>query len=153
MSAIAAETAAAEKAGIPPPSDTAMKGVVQLVQRLRKEINESGEVDVPRYLGELRSEATALGFPSDAAGLSAFLQHEADAAANLDRDRREAGFGGLLRRTVEATPVLRGKAALADVAATRPFRDPAFDVGFDALLTQRVHAATSRMDAMMKGGR
>ena len=153
MSAVAAETAAAEKSGIPPPHDNAMRAIVQLVQRIRNEAAATGEVNVPLALSSMRSEAAALGFSSDAAGLAAYLQHEADVIAQLDRERREAGLGGLVRRIVDSTPVLRGKAATADIAASRPFRDPAYELGWDSLLAQRVAAANARMDAAMRGGR
>lgn len=153
MSAVAAEAAAAEKAGIPPPADTAMASVVQLVQRIRAEAAASGEVDVPGALASLRAEASAQGFASDAAGLAAYLQHEADAVAELDRQRREGGLGGLLRRTADALPALRGKATTAEIAAARPYRDPVYEAGEGSLLTARVHAAQARMDAAMRGGR
>ena len=80
------------------------------------------------------------------AGIAAYMQQEARAAAELDIARRERGLGGLFRRTLESSAVLRNKAATADAAAARPFRDPAMELGYDSLLVRRVQAARARME-------
>lgn len=150
----AAEAAAAGGASAAAPVDTAMRAIVQLVQRLRAEANAAGgEVNVPAALAGMRREATALGFAPDAAGLAAFLQHEAGDVERRDRERKEAGLGGLLRRVAAAMPALRGKASLGDLHASRPYRDPAYELGLEALLAEKVGAANARMDAAMRGGR
>ena len=63
--------------------------------------------------------------------------------------RKEAGLGGTLRKTIEHMPALKAKPSVTEMAETKPFRDPVADAGEDALLTQKVHAAIARMDAMM----
>ena len=153
MSAFAAEAAAAEAAGRPAPADGAMQAIVQLVQRLRADAQASGEVDVPGSLAALRAEAVAAGCAPDAAGLAAYLRSQAARAVELDAERRASGLGGLLRRVADGLTALRGKPALAELHAARPYRDPAFELGEEALLAAKVTAVNARMDAAMRGGR
>lgn len=156
MSAVAAEAATAAAAAppgteVPPPEDAAMRALIQVMHRIRADAQASGEVNVPSTLATLRGEAAALGFSSDAVGLAGFLQYEADAMAALDRARREAGLGGLLRRVADGWPSLSGKLSLADVAASRPYYDPSEELGPSALLAVRVRNAVARVEGSMGG--
>ena len=141
-------TAAQAEGGARP--DTAMAAISSLISRIRADA-AAGEVNVPRTLAALRGEAVSRGFSTDAAGLSAFMEAESAAANEADAARLARGLGGLLRAVLGGAPLLRGRYTTGDVAATRPYRDPSFDVPADALLAVRVHAANSRLDAAMQG--
>ena len=73
------------------------------------------------------------------------MQKETQRAAALDRERKETGLGGLLRRTITSSRVLNGKPSVVEVAASRPFRDPTYDLGEDSMLTQRVREASRKL--------
>lgn len=148
MSSVAAEEKAATAAGLPAPQDVALLAVVALVHRVRRDAQAGGGgVDVPATIAALRSEAASAGFGGDAASLWAYLQSEASAGARQEQARREAGLGGLMRRAAEAAPWVRGRAAVVEAAAQRPFVDPGLEAGDGSLLTSRVREATARLEA------
>ena len=78
------------------------------------------------------------------------MQHEARAAADLDQQRREAGLGGMLRRTLESSALLRNKPATADAAAARRYRDPTPDIGAESLLARKLRIANARLEGQQQ---
>jgi hypothetical protein len=145
MAAGAAAGAAAPAAAAP---DTTCLAIKALVARVREEVAASGVVHVPRALEHLRTDAAAEGFGTDSAGLYAFIQRRALEERSLERETREAGLGGLLRRTAAASPALRSKASTLEAAARRPFRDPAADLGdrgAEGLLAVRVRETNAKL--------
>ena len=139
----AAEAGAGAAAAAAPP-DVTCAAIKALVARVREDVQLTGQVNVPRALVRLRADARADGFATDAAGLHAFLQKTVEAEAEIERERRDAGLGGLLRRTAAASTALRAKATTVEVASRKPFRDPAWDTGDDSLLARKVRETAAR---------
>lgn len=139
----------------PPPAepDRTLDALVSLTQRIHQDFMASGELNVPRSLATLRKEAGGAGFGGDSDGIYRFLQAQASAAAEHERNRREAGLGGAMRRTLDTMTALRDKASVVEVAQAKPFRDPALDAGENSLLTAKVHAAIARIEALSRGGK
>jgi hypothetical protein len=135
----------AEEAGQPRPSDTACLGIKALVTRVREDAAAYGAVSVPRALAKLRHEAAVAGFATDTAGLYQYLMSAAEAEVEAERQRREGGLGGAIRRLVEASPFLRGRVTLTEAASVRPFRDPADDTAEDSLVAHRYHTFAARV--------
>lgn len=126
--------------------DVTCAAIKALLSRIREDVQASGAVNVPRALARLRNEAKQDGFSTDAGGLYAFLRKQVEAEKVLEREKRETGLGGVLRRTAAASSVLRARATTMEAAAQRPFRDPAWDTGDGSLL------ATKLRDALAKAG-
>ena len=134
----------AEGGGVRQP-DSTLLAIKALITRIREDASAMGGVNVPRSLASLRSEAEAEGFHSDAEGIYAFLLAAAAREAAAEREKRETGLGGVLRRAAAASPTLRAKASTVEAASRRPFRDPALDLGEGSLLTRKVHEAAARV--------
>lgn len=115
-----------------------------LVARVREDTAAAGSVNVPRSLARLRADVRTSGFDTSAEGLHAFLQKQVEEEAEIERDKRETGLGGALRRAAASSAVLRSKATTVEAAARRPFRDPAVDTGDNSLLARKVREATAR---------
>ena len=81
-----------------------------------------------------------------------FFLKKARDEAEMDRLRREAGVGGMLRGVISKNRNMRGLTVI-EAAEAQPYRDPAVDAGQDALLTQRVHKAIGRFDDMMRAAK
>ncbi len=124
--------------------DIACAMIKAIITRVREDAAVSGAVNVPRSLARLRADALNEGFSTDAAGLNAYLQKQVEAEAELERDKRESGLGGALRRAAATSAVLRSKATTIEAASRRPFRDPAIETGDDSLLSRKLREATAR---------
>jgi hypothetical protein len=118
--------------------DVTCAAIKALLSRIREDVQASGAVNVPRALARLRTEAKEDGFSTDAAGLYEFLHKEVEAEKALEREKRETGLGGILRRTAATSSALRSRATTLEAAAQRPFRDPAFDTGDDSLIAMKL---------------
>jgi hypothetical protein len=135
---------AAAGAGAGAAPDVTCAAIKALLSRIREDVQASGAVNVPRALARLRAEAKQDGFSTDAGGLHAFLRKQVEAEKVLEREKRETGLGGVLRRTAASTSALRARATTMEAAALRPFRDPAWDTGDGSLLATKVRDALSK---------
>lgn len=126
-------------------ADTTCAAIRAVVQRVRDDAALSGIVNVPRTLHNLRQEAVAAGYSTDAAGLHMYLVASAEEEVERERQRREAGLGGLMRRAAATNPILKSKMTTNEAAMLRDFRDPAIELGPDALLASKVREATQKM--------
>lgn len=123
------------------------------LQRIREDFQSSGgQLDIPRTLRVLRAEAAGQGFGSDAASLYAFLLHRAEEAKELERQRLETGLGGLARRTINSSSMLKGKLSVSDSAVTKGFKDPGAEAGENSILTAKVRNTIAKMEASMGRG-
>ena len=131
-------------AAAPAHPDIVCAMIKALVARVREDTAAAGSVNVPRSLTRLRADVRTSGFETTAEGLHAFLQKQVEEEAEIERDKRETGLGGALRRAAASSAVLRSKATTVEAAARRPFRDPAVDTGDNSLLARKVREATAR---------
>jgi hypothetical protein len=145
MKDVAAEAEAAAKGGKPAPIDTTCMAIKALVQRIREDHQQTGVVHVPRTLARLRKEAEQAGYLTDTQGLYSYLLHAAEEQQQVERERREGGLGGMLRRTVQNSTVLRNKATTAEAAMLKGYRDPAQELGEDSLLTRKLRDMQAKM--------
>jgi hypothetical protein len=145
MTEYSARKAAALAAGRPAPADTACLGIRALLQRIREDMASTGAVNVPGTLARLRAEASQAGYSTDTHGMYQYLMEAAAAEEAVERNRREAGLGGLLRRVGATSAVLRGKATTMEAAMMRGFRDPGVELGEDALLVRKYREAAARL--------
>lgn len=148
-SAAAGAAAAAAVPAAPVRSDTTLEAVSGLVDRIRAEAEATGAVSVPRTLKRLKEEAASRGFKGDAEGLYAYVLAKAVEAEDAERERKETGLGGALRRTINRSPVVRNAASTVELATARPYRDPAIDTGDDSILARKVHGGVKRFDDAM----
>lgn len=126
-------------------TDTTCAAIKAVVQRIKDDSALSGVVNVPRTLSNLRAEAESAGYRTDAAGLHSYLSATAEEEEAKEIERREAGLGGLMRRTAQSSAVLRSKLTTGEAALLREYKDPSIELGRDALLATKVREATARM--------
>jgi len=124
--------------------DVTCAAIKALIARVREDVQTTGVVHVPRALARLRADARHDGFATDAAGLYAFLRKQVEADEAVEREKRETGLGGLLRRTAAASTAVRARATTVVAATRKPFRDPGWDRGDDSLLARKVRETTAR---------
>jgi hypothetical protein len=125
-------------------ADATCLALQALVARVRDDAQSGGAADVPRALARLRAEAEGEGFSTDALGLHAYLSKRAAEEAAAAEAARRTGLGGLLRSAAAASALSKAPTT-AELAARRPYRDPAVELGEDALLTRRVREASARV--------
>ena len=130
--------------GAAPAPDATCAAIRALIGRIREDVQASGSVNVPRALARMRADAKHDGFPTDATGLYAFLGKQVAAEEALEREKRETGLGGVMRRMAASSTAVRARATTVEAAARRPFRDPAWDTGDDSLLAQKVRETVAR---------
>lgn len=128
-----------------PSTDTTCLGVKALVQRIREDAQVSGSVNVPRTLARLRQDALNAGYSTDTQGMYHFLLAAAEEEAALERERREAGLGGFIRRTLQSNGVLRNKHTTVEAAMMRGFEDPEYKLGAGSIIVQKYRAAAGKL--------
>ena len=124
--------------------DLTCEAIKALVRRIREDVQNTGEVNVPRSLDNLRRAASEAGFPTYATGLFHYLGHEAEVVRSLEQRRRETGLGGALRRALRAAK-LDKKLDSAEMAKDQAYFDPVEELPMGALLLERVQAYNGRL--------
>ncbi len=145
MKEVLAEREAASKAGRPVPLDTTCVAIKTLIQRIREEVAMTGVVNIPRTLARLRAEAEQAGYATDTHGLYTYLMTAAEKEQEVERQRRETGLGGALRRTAQKSAVLRNKPTTMEAAMMKGYRDPGQELGEDSLLTRKLREAQAKV--------
>jgi hypothetical protein len=131
--------------GQKPPADNTCFAIKALVMRVREDSMEFGDVNVPRALHRLYTEAKKAGFSTDAQGLYSYLNFAAEQEVAQEKARRESGLGGFFRRLLSNSGVLRGSLTTVETNSCRNFRDPAYDLDEDSILASKWKAAAGRM--------
>jgi hypothetical protein len=128
-------------------SDPTCASIKALVSFIREDVSSSGtgQVNIPLTLSRLKERAQEAGFSSDASGLFGYLSKTAAEEEELEREKRNSGLGGLLRRSAVESPLLRTKATTYEAAGTRSYRDPGVELGEDSLLTKKVREAGKKL--------
>jgi hypothetical protein len=145
MEDFAARRAEAVAKGQAAPADTTSLCIRALIGRIRADMQAAGQVNVPRTLSKLKSDAADAGFGTDSQGIYQYLVSSAEREAEIERGRKESGLGGFMRRLATTSKVLRGKTTTSEAVMMRPFRDPAFDISEDSLLVEKWRDAAAKM--------
>ena len=126
--------------------DLTCSAIKTLIARVKEEVNNMGQVNVPAVLAKIRAEAAEAGFAPDAMGLYAYLHRQSMREAEAERLKKNSGLGGLLRRGMaESQNGAVRRATTMELASRKRFTDPGAELGEDSLLTKKLRETNRKL--------